>query len=494
VNVLGCCRPLWFGFVAIAALACAHSAAAQDAASAEPLPLPDGEIEAALAQDLPEEGVAPDVDVSAGEDMSAADVGTEPAAVPVAGSKIDVEEETPDLIDETDGAMVETAELSPRARINGSLGVAGRLYFDDAPFPAQEVDHLYGYAFGTLNIEYLISDHDRFEAELYGRVTHPDLSSYSLVDARELFYLHTADTWDFLLGTNTVAWGVTESRQLVDIINQRDFGGNLDDDENRLGQPMANLNLISTGLGTLSLYGLFGFREFDFPEARDRIRQSFLVSEGSARFEGDDWEQAVNFAARYTNSFTAFGGGLDVGLSYFHGLNREALLVPVAPGRVIPLYLMMDQVGLEAVYAYEGLQLKFEGLSRWENGDHFLASVSGFEYTLHDVFDGSADLGLLAEYLFDDRSSNHPNTPFDNDVFGGIRLTLNNVGTTRILAGVIANVEDKGSFGSLEIDHRLRDDLLLSVDARTFLDIPFSDPSGFLATESFAEVAIAKYF
>ena len=83
----------------------------------------------------------------------------------------------------------------------------------------------------------------------------------------------------------------------------------------------------------------------------------------SARLGGDDWEQAVNFAGRYTNSFNVFGGGLDVGVSYFHGLSREPRLIPGGGGQIIPVYDIMDQVGLESVYAYEDLQLKFEGLS-----------------------------------------------------------------------------------------------------------------------------------
>jgi hypothetical protein len=462
VTLFGGAGFLWIGILAVALVAAPTLASAQGVA---PPDLPGASDET----DTPDSAGAEEGDLIAA-----------PAAE---------ESQIPALIDETAADTEDVA--SARTRINGSFGIALRGYFDEAPYPEQEIDHFYAYGFGKLNFEHALTENDKLQAELYGRLTAQ--GSASLFDTRRLYYLHTAGTWDFLLGVNTVAWGVTESRHLIDIINQRDTGGNLDDDEDRLGQPMANLNVISPNLGTLSLFALFGFRELDFPEPEDRLRDVFVVSEGSAQFGGDDWEKEVNFAARYTNSFNVFGGGLDVGLSYFHGLNREPALVLTAAG-VTPQYNLINQVGLESVYAYEDLQLKFEGLSRWESGEQFFASVSGLEYTFHDVFGGMADLGLLAEYLYDGRSADLPPTPFEDDVFGGVRLTFNNVGSTRILAGVITDVEDQNTYSSLEFEHRLRDDVLLTVDARTFLDIPSTDPFAYLTTESFVEVGFEKFF
>ncbi len=41
-------------------------------------------------------------------------------------------------------------------------------------------------------------------------------------DLREANWLHQADDWDLVVGVDKVFWGVTESRHLVDIINQHD--------------------------------------------------------------------------------------------------------------------------------------------------------------------------------------------------------------------------------------------------------------------------------
>ena len=488
---------LIMGLLVTTSLAGANTASAEAAHTAATAPLSD-DVVGPLPEELQiEEGTPPSPQAKA----------TKPETPPkgVVGARALV---PPELADPNKYSV--DAERATSFKINGSIGVAGRGYFDEAPFPGeQKVNHVYGYAFGTVNAEYHFSDQDRIKASIYGRGT--PFSSYSLVDPRELYFIHAANTWDFLVGFDTVAWGVTESRHLVDVINQRDPGGNLDDDEDRLGQPMANLNLISPTMGTLSLYTLFGFRERDLPEPGDRLRQQFVVSEGDAKFGGNNWEKNVNFAGRYTNSFGLLGGSMDVGLSYFHGLSRDPRLqfVPEAlppavlaalppgsqvPGKVIPIYDVMNQIGLEGLFAYKDLQLKLEGLSRWQNGEQYFASVSGFEYTLHDMFNGGADIGLLGEYLWDGRSSNQPATPFDNDVFGGVRVTLNDVGSTRILAGVTVDVADQETYGSVEFEHRLRDDLLLSIDARTFNGIPKNDQFGFLNTESFVEMALQKFF
>jgi hypothetical protein len=108
--------------------------------------------------------------------------------------------------------------------------------------------------------------------------------------------------------------------------------------------------------------------------------------------------------------------------------------------------------------------------------------------------DGAVDLGLIAEYLHDGRPANLPATAFEDDVLGGARLTFNNVGSTRILGVVIVDVDDQGTFGALEVEHRLRYDLLLTVDARTFMNLPSTDFYSYRGPESFVEIGLEKFF
>jgi hypothetical protein len=89
-------------------------------------------------------------------------------------------------------------------------------------------------------------------------------------DLREANWLHQADDWDLVIGIDKVFWGVTESRHLVDIINQNDAVESIDG-EDKLGQPMINFNLLSDW-GTASVFLLPGFRERLFPADDARLR------------------------------------------------------------------------------------------------------------------------------------------------------------------------------------------------------------------------------
>ena len=74
----------------------------------------------------------------------------------------------------------------------------------------------------------------------------------SIVDLREAYWAFDSDTAEILVGVNTVFWGVTESVHLVDIINQTDAVADIDG-EDKLGQPMVNLDL-QRDWGLVSLY------------------------------------------------------------------------------------------------------------------------------------------------------------------------------------------------------------------------------------------------
>ncbi|MEM9315685.1 MAG: hypothetical protein AAGA95_13755, partial [Pseudomonadota bacterium] len=102
-------------------------------------------------------------------------------------------------------------------------------------------------------------------------------------------------------------------------------------------------------------------------------------------------------------------------------------------------------------------------------GDEFASFVAGFEYTLFGMAESNYDLGLIAEYLFDDRDlTRAPITVFDNDVFLGGRLTLNDTQDTELLAGVIIDGENGAAQYSAEFQRRIGARNLLEVEARVF--------------------------
>jgi len=67
-----------------------------------------------------------------------------------------------------------------------------------------------------------------------------------------------------------------------------------------------------------------------------------------------------------------------------------------------------------------------------------LASQAGFEYTNTGVFDSIADVGLLIEHSWDSRGEGNlssTGTNFQNDLFFGSRIALNDMQDSEILVG-----------------------------------------------------------
>nr|VFJ52781.1 MAG: hypothetical protein BECKDK2373C_GA0170839_103729 [Candidatus Kentron sp. DK] len=319
------------------------------------------------------------------------------------------------------------------------------------------------------------------------------------VDIRQLYWLYHGKGWEVLAGIDKVFWGVAESRHLVDIVNQTDLVED-PDEEDKLGQIMIRLTMDlkpalgmtriidreeskqRPGWGKLSLFLLPGFRERPFPGQEGRLRASIPVDQDNSVFTDGAKKDRVDLALRYSHTL----GNWDVGLHYFHGNSREPRLVPdrfrldgSSPvggyfTALIPHYDRINQVGLDVQYTRDAWLGKFEGIVREGQGDTFGAVVAGVEYTRYQLFDSNADLGLLVEYLYDGRDMDDPQnpvapvTPFDNDLFLGTRLSLNDVKNTTLLAGVMTDLETDERFFSVEAERRINNNISAELLLRVF--------------------------
>lgn len=316
-----------------------------------------------------------------------------------------------------------------------------------------------------------------------GRRTHADI--------REAYWLNIQDDWQFLVGFNRVFWGVAESRHLVDIINQTDFVVDVDG-EDKLGELMININ-HQRDWGTLGLFVMPWFRERTFPGKDGRLRFP-LVTDGDAAYQSSDEENRINVALRYSH----YLGDWDFGAYYFNGTGREPRLLLNSNGtRLVPFYDLIKQWGTDIQYTHEGWLWKFEGLWRAQHGDHFWATVGGFEYTLYQMFDSSADLGLLLEYSWDGRDSDPAEAPpvlFDDDIFMGSRLTLNDVQDSELLAGFVIDRDNRATQLSVEAERRLSNHWNLELESRWFINSGNNDVANAFKKDSYVTLRVSRYF
>ncbi len=315
-------------------------------------------------------------------------------------------------------------------------------------------------------------------------------------DIREMKWLHIGNRWDITAGVGKVFWGVTESRHLVDIINQSDLVENINQEE-KLGQPMINVN-FTRDYGTFSAYLLPWFRERRFEMYNDRLRFAIPIDNSNPHYDSPlkSWHQ--DFALRWYHSI----GKVDIGIGQFWGTSREStfdlsVANPLNP-MLVPRYNIINQTSLDMQMSQENWLLKLEAITREGQGKRFAAVTTGFEYTISNTYDSGIDIGLLGEYQYDGRDKNPtvaPPLPFYNGAFFGIRLNLNDENDTQFKGGSVQDLATKANYINIEASRRLGATWKVEVNARFFMDAPPSDfvLNGLLRDDYF-QLRLAKYF
>lgn len=306
-------------------------------------------------------------------------------------------------------------------------------------------------------------------------------------DIRELTWLWAKGNYEWRIGVRKVFWGVAEAQHIVDIINQSDFLEDPNGDE-KLGQPM--INFAARGdFGTLDFYFMQGFRQRLFPGNRGRLRLGVPIMENSAVFESAKKWWHPDTALRWSRS----AGAWDMALTHFSGTSREPRLVPelVANGQVMlrPYYDTINQSSLEIQRVHDAWLLKLEAIRRSGNGTTYRAVTAGFEY----AFGGELDMGLIAEYLYDDRDR-EATTPFQNDIMVGLRVALNDVQSTEALIGLIYDMDNQGRVFSMKGSRRLFEHWKLNLKAQFYDHIARDDVLYSLADDDFVQVELVRYF
>lgn len=311
-------------------------------------------------------------------------------------------------------------------------------------------------------------------------------------DVRELMWLNAWDDWELRLGVGKVFWGVTESRHLVDVINQVDLVENIDE-EDKLGQPMANLSWF-TDWGTLELFALPLFRERTFPGEAGRLRGPLVVdTEQEAIYESPDKDEHLDWAIRWAH----YIGAWDIGLSHFSGTSRDPRFVPglnaVGQPVLIPRYNLIGQTGL-TLQAIMGEWLwKLEATSTEELGERYAEAVAGFEYTRVGIFRSAIDLGFIVEYLYDERGEQAPQ-PFEDDIMVGLRWAFNDMQSSEILMGAIYDRDGTAISSLVEASRRLGQSWRLTLEYRGLHAVEPDDISYLLRNDNYLQLGLGYYY
>jgi hypothetical protein len=372
---------------------------------------------------------------------------------------------------------------------DNEIAVQGRSFPQSAIDPAQRGHDLSL----SLQTEYS-TDWDQGRQEFlfkpFLRLDSAD-SARTHFDLREAVWIDAGDDWEVRLGIDKVYWGVTEVDHLVDIVNQTDLLEN-PDGEQKLGQPMLKYS-AERDWGTLDLYLMPWFRERNFAGRHGRLRSQPRVDTGQARYDSPLKRHYPSLAIRWSDSI----GPWDIGLSGFHGTSREPRLTPGldAAGRpvLIPHYDTIDQLSLDLQATLGDWLWKLEAIHRGGQGQGYGALTGGFEYTQVGIAETRADLGLLAEFMLDGRGDS-ATTPFNHDVFAGLRWTANDEAGSELLTGVLLDWENGTRFYNLEASRRIGEDWKARLQVRIWQDVDARDISRAFARDDYVEAQLTRYF
>lgn len=310
-------------------------------------------------------------------------------------------------------------------------------------------------------------------------------------DIRELNWNKVNPSWELVIGIDHVFWGVAETVHLVNIINQIDRVESFDE-EDFLGQPMIKLTFIESW-GALDIFAMSGFREMTFPGRTGRPGSNILVSNDKAIYESGAEEWRTDFAARWSQ----ITGIWDVGLSYFYGTSREPRFDPSVSEvnrygeiELIPIYDIIHQAGIDIQGTFEEWLIKLEAIHRSGQEERFFAAATGFEYTFDDILSSGMDVGLIGEYLYDERDFSAMN----DDVAVGVRVSFNDIQSTEILAAVIQDLENGSRNFYVEAARRLGNSFKLSVEIRGVSNVDAHDPLVAFETDGYIQIALGYYF
>ncbi len=371
----------------------------------------------------------------------------------------------------------------------GDLSVDGFLFPQNGAFPQQDNQSLS--VATNVEVYHDIRDNLSFTLEAFYRLDSED-SERSHGDIRLAEFLYFTDNLELTVGFGRVFWGATEFVHLVDIINQTDQVEAIDGEE-KLGQPMVHLT-VPKDWGVIEAFALPWFRERTFPGKNGRFRPPLAVDTDNAKYESSSKEQHPDFAIRFSTTLA----NADIGLYHFIGTSRDPVLQLSFDQNLNPVlrpyYEQIGQTGMDVQLSAGEWLLKGEAYYRTGQSRSYAATTFGFEYTFSAIADSLMDLGLIGEYVYDDRDDGWLPTINDNDIMGGVRLAVNDMDDSKILLGVIRDIDSGSTIIAVEASRRLGESVRLNLDASIFTNMDAGDPAFSLAKDDFIKLEIIWYW
>lgn len=110
------------------------------------------------------------------------------------------------------------------------------------------------------------------------------------------------------------------------------------------------------------------------------------------------------------------------------------------------------------------------------------------------------DVGLIGEYSHDTRDDDDSAGPlssvslFDDDLFMGSRLALNDVASTEVLGGAVIDVNSGSVAWLIEASRRVSQNFTVDFEVRAFSRTDAEDPLHFFRQDGYGQLGLQYHF
>ena len=342
----------------------------------------------------------------------------------------------------------------------GELGLEARAFPEDAD--PVTIDRGLG-MFGRLEVDHR---HGRFgeKGRGFGRLDAFDRERTTLV-AEELWAQVQGERFRLRLGMDVVNWTALEAFHPVDVVNARNLDSDLENLE-KIGEPMAALQVQPFENTSVTAMFMPVYMKTLFPSPRSRLNfgppgtdlrnARRLLDRNGALTDSDFGPQGAVQVRQVVRS-------ADLTLHFLEHMDRLEPIVLVDPmtGNIGLLFQTVRQVGGSYQQVFGPLVAKLEGAYRWfappnastvaqigllPNLTHGIVA-GGLEYG-HAHANGSQSTFLLEgeTVLGLTEAERRALTPFQRDVFVGIRFARNDEAGREAVLATIVDLDHWGEY------------------------------------------------
>lgn len=304
----------------------------------------------------------------------------------------------------------------------GEVEISSSIFFNDISGDNRK---------NTLNsssLEYnFFFENNNLSGKLKAKATLSDPEAAQDIDFNEAYLDYAYDDFNVLVGNNIVFWGKNEFYNPVDIVNSKDFSGGLAQGD-KIGQPMINMKRYFD-TSELNLFILPATNNI-YPTSKVRSQLALDIDSANTFANGAS-KNNTGMALRWSGYVDEY----DYGFSYYQGNTKDPALV-VTSGQLKPKYSEITQLGFDIQATFGDILYKGEVIYRDNqynydgNIDDYTNYIVGLEHNNYGVFSQNWDLANIVEYAYDTRGSKSHHG-YQNDLFLGARLVLNNIEDTQ---------------------------------------------------------------